>query len=121
MLDKKTNAVLQVLGNFAGNGYSVLDKTQMLKAVPKKFKMDMETFCAIVMFLKENDYIDVKYQDKDSICLSMTIKAQNHFDGLKETEGTKMVGKQFGLLLGCTFLCAFVGAFLAVALYHLIF
>ena len=65
--------------------------------------------------------MDVKYQDKDSICLSVTVKARNHLEGLGETRGAKIVSNQFGLLLVLVGACAFVGAFVATLLAKLIF
>lgn len=121
MLDKKTDAVLQVLNEQAGNGYTVLQKQSLLDLLPPKMGFDMQVFCSIMSFLKEHGYIDVKYHDKETVCLCVTVKTQNHFGGLKETTGTKLVGKQFGLLLVCVGMCAFVGAFLAMVLFQLIF
>ncbi len=121
MLDKKTNAVLQLLNEQAGEGYTVLEKQSLVALLPKKLGLDIEGFCSILSFLKEQGYVDVKYQDKESVCLSVTTKTHNHLEGLKETGGAKLVGKQFSLLLVCVGLCAFVGAFVATFLYNLLF
>ena len=121
MLDKKTETVLQILSENAKDGYTVLKKRSLLELVPQKFQMDMHTFCSILSFLKEQEYIDVKYHDKDSICLCVTAKTRNHLEGLGDTKGAKLVGNQFGLLLTLVSLCAFVGAFLAVLLANLLF
>ncbi len=121
MLDKKTDAVLQSVAKLAGSGYTVLEKQQILQSLPTKYHADMENLCSILSFLKENGYVDVKYQDKESICLAVTVKAQNQMEGLKDTAGAKIVGNQFGLLLGLVCLASFVGAFLAVLLGKILF
>ena len=121
MLDKKTEAVLQVLSEQAKDGYTVLQKQQLIALVPQKYQLDTKTFCATVSFLKEQGYVDVKYQDKDSICLSVTVKAKNHLEGLGETKGAKIVDNQFGQLLVLVGVCSFVGAFVATLLAKLIF
>ena len=121
MLDKRTEAVLQILSEQAKDGYTVLQKQQLLKLLPQKYQLDTKNFCATVSFLKEQGYVDVKYQDKDSICLSVTVKAKNHLEGLGETKGAKIVSNQFGLLLLLVGACAFVGAFVATIVAKLIF
>ena len=121
MLDKKTNAVLELLNDKAGIDYTVLEKHLLLQLLPQKLQLDMQSFCSILSFLKEQGYIDIKYHDQESVCLCVTTKTQNHLGGLKETAGTKLAGKQFGLLLLCVGLCAFVGSFLAMVLFKLIF
>lgn len=121
MLDKNTNTVLMLLSKQAGDGYIVLEKQPLLDALPKKIGLNMQSFCSIVSFLKEQGYVDVKYQDKDTICLCTTTKARNYFDGRKETSGTKLANKQFVSLLLCVGACAFVGAFLAMVLFQLMF
>ena len=121
MLDKKTNAVLQLLSEHAGDGYNVLEKSVLLQHVPAKFALDMHDFCSIISFLKEQKYIDVKYHDKDTICLSVTAKTRNHLEGWKESTGAKLGNKHFGSLLVCVGACAFVGAFIAMLLWQLIF
>lgn len=121
MLDKKTEAVLQVLSEQAKDGYTVLQKQQLIALVPQKYQLDTKTFCSTISFLKEQGYVDVKYQDRDAVCLSVTVKTRNHLEGLGETRGAKIVGNQFGLLLALVGACAFVGAFVASLLAKLIF
>ena len=121
MLDKKTETVLQILAKNAQSGYTVLKKQPLIDLLPAKFSMDAKGFSSVVSFLKDQGYVDVKYQDKDSICLGLTTKARNHLDGLQDTKGAKLVGNQFGLLLALVGVCAFVGAFLAVVVAQWIF
>lgn len=121
MLDKKTNAVLHLLSEQAGEGYNVLEKRALLQQIPEKFALDMHGFCSIISFLKEQKYIDVKYHDKDTICLSVTEKTRNYLQGWKESTGTKLSNNQFVSLLLCVGACAFVGAFVAMLLGQLIF
>lgn len=121
MLDKRTNAVLQLLNEQAGEGYNVLEKRTLLQHVPEKFALDMREFCSVISFLKEQKYIDVKYHDKDTICLSVTAKTRNYLQGWKDTTGAKLGNNQFVSLLLCVGACAFVGAFVAMLLGQLIF
>ena len=69
MLDKKTEAVLQVLSEQAKDGYTVLQKQQLIALVPQKYQLDTKTFCSTISFLKEQGYVDVKYQDGQQLTL----------------------------------------------------
>ena len=114
MLDKKTDAVLTLLTQKVGNGYKVLNKAQLLEDLPKKMDIDMQGLLGIITFLKENEYIDVKYQDKEEICLSITVKAESYVDGEKDlTQKAKITNGQVWLLMLGVFLAAFLGAFAA--------
>lgn len=114
MLDKKTDAVLELLTQKVGNSYKVLSKTQILEDLPQKLGIDMQGLLNIINFLKENEYVDVKYQDKDEVCLTTTVKAESYVEGEKEiTQKAKITNGQVGLLILGVFLAAFFGAFAA--------
>ena len=121
MLDKKTDAVLELLTQKAGNSYKVLNKTQLLDELPQKLGIDMQGLLNIITFLKENEYVDVKYQDKEEICVSTTVKAESYIDGEKDiTQKAKITNGQVWLLMLGVFLAAFFGAFVAILIGKLI-
>ena len=105
MLDKKTDAVLELLTQKAKNSYKVLNKEDLLNELPKKLDIDMQDLQGIITFLKENEYVDVKYQDKEEICIS---SLSWYF-----TQKAKITNGQVGLLILGVFLAAFFGAFIA--------
>ena len=114
MLDRKTDAVLELLTQKAGNSYKVLNKTQLLEELPKKLDLDMQGLMGIITFLKENQYVDVKYQDKEEICLSTTVKAESYVEGEKNiTQKAKITNGQVGILMLGVFLAAFLGTLIA--------
>ncbi|MCH5156483.1 MAG: hypothetical protein J1G02_01235 [Clostridiales bacterium] len=114
MLDKKTDAVLELLTEKVGNSYKVLNKNQLLDQLPKKLGIDMQGLLGIITFLKENEYVDVKYQDKEEICLSTTVKAESYVEGEKNiTQKAKITNGQVGLLMLGVFAAAFLGALIA--------
>lgn len=114
MLDKKTAAVLQLLRNKTENAYKVLDKNQILSDLPSKLKIDAQTLLAIITFLTENEYVSVKYQDKEEICIATTIKADSYLDGEKDLQQkAKLTSSQSVLLFVGVFIAAFLGALLA--------
>ena len=114
MLDKKTEAVLTLLSQKCGNTYKVLDKKQIVEELPAKLGVDVQGLLAIVAFLKENEYVDVKYQDKDEICICCTVKTESYMEGEKDiTQKAKITNGQVGLLFLGVFLAAFVGSLIA--------
>ena len=122
MLDKKTDAVLELLTEKAGNSYKVLNKNQLLDQLPKKLGIDMQGLLGIITFLKENEYVDVKYQDKEEICICTTVKAESYVEGEKNiTQKAKITNGQVGLLMLGVFLSAFLGALVAVIIGNLLF
>lgn len=115
MLDKKSDAVLELLIAKAGKTYKVLNKNQLLDELPKKLHIDMQSLLGIITFLKENEYVDVKYQDKEEICLTTTVKAESYTEGEKNiTQKAKITNGQVGLLFLGVFLAAFLGALAAI-------
>lgn len=115
MLNKKTAAVLSMLADEVGYSYKVVKKQHLLDALPSKYKIDMEELVSIIGFLKENDYLTVKYQDKDEICLILSVKAESYLSGEQEPSmKAKMANGQAWLLVVATFVAAFLGAFAAV-------
>ena len=114
MLDKKSDAVLELLTQKAGNSYKVLNKQQLLDELPQKLKIDLQALLGIITFLKENEYVDVKYQDKEEICICTTIKAESYAEGEKNiTQKAKITNGQVSLLLLGVFFAAFLGTLLA--------
>lgn len=114
MLDKKSDAVLELITAKAGNTYKVLSKSQLVDELPSKLNIDVQSLLNIITFLKENKYVDVKYQDKDEICLSATVKAESYVDGEKDvTPKATITNGQITVLLLAMFVAAFVGTILA--------
>ena len=114
MLDKKTDAVLELLTNKCGNSYKVLEKKQIVAELPKKLNVDVQGLAAIITFLKENEYVDVKYQDKDEICIACTVKAESYAEGEKDMEQkAKITNGQVGVLWIGVFVMAFLGSLIA--------
>ena len=114
MLDKKTDAVLELLTQKAGSSYKVLNKQQILDDLSPKLKIDLQTLLGIITFLKENEYVDVKYQDKEEICICTTVKAESYSEGEKNImQKAKITKGQLSLLLLGVFLAAFLGTLVA--------
>lgn len=121
MLYKKTAAVLEMLSAEVGYSYKVVKKQRLLDAMPRKYRLDEDELVSIIGFLKDSDYLTVKYQDKDEICLVLTVKAESYLSGEQEQSmKTKMANGQAWLLVAATFVAAFLGALFAVLIGKLI-
>lgn len=115
MLDKKTETVLRILTEKVGESYKVMNKKQLLADIPTRFNMDEQSLLATINFLKEDDYLDVKYQDKEEICLAVTVKATSYAENEKNmVERANISAKQTVLLFVGVFFAAFLGALIAV-------
>lgn len=114
MLYKSTAALLKLLRDKTENNYKVLNKNQLLNELPAKYKVDMDGLLAIITFLTDNEYVSVKYQDKEEICIATTIKADSYLDGEKNMQQkAKLTNSQTTLLFVGVFVAAFLGALIA--------
>ncbi len=119
MLDKRSVAILNILRQKVPSGYAVLSKSEIAAELPQKVHADEKMLAKALLFLKENKYIEIKYQDKNEICLSLTAKADSYFFDAPQAERTSLVATQLWILLGGVFLAAFLGALIAVTLMRL--
>ena len=117
MLDKKTATVLNMLATEVGYSYKVVKKQQLVGALPKKYALTEDELVAIIAFLKENEYLTVKYQDQKEICLALSVKAESYLSGEQEPSVKAQMSKgQTWMLVALTFVAAFLGALAAVLL-----
>lgn len=120
MLDKKTDAVLKLIAEKADGNYKVLEKNQILRELPSKLGVDESNLPSIIGFLKDNEYVDVKYQDKDEICICATVKTESYMEGEKDLpQKAKITNGQLGFLLTAMFLASFFGALIATLIGNL--
>ncbi len=122
MLDKKMTMVLKMLSEKVGYGYKVVKKQTLLDCLPQKCKINADTFNSVLTYLKENDYVVVKYQDKEDICLTLTVKAESYLEGEQEVAvKSKIALGQAWVLFAGVFVAAFLGALAAFAIAKLLF
>lgn len=122
MLDKRMTAVLKMLSEKVGYTYKVVKKQALLDSLPAKCKINAEAFKSLLTYLKENDYVVVKYQDKDDVCLTLTSKAESYLEGEQEIAvKSKIAISQAWILFAGVFVAAFLGALAAFAIAKLLF
>lgn len=121
MLDSKTTAVLNVIAENASNGYKILQKAEIISCLPHHCKLTNDELNDIVLFLKENEYIDVKYQDKDQICVCTTQKANAYQTGITDVkQNMSVTKKQYVAFFVLMLVASFVGSMIATFVANLI-
>lgn len=123
MLDERSKIILKYLVNECSEGgYRVIDKTELLNSLPKKYKPDDSTISLCMDYLEKGNYISIKYKDSKMYCVSPLPFARQILENeSNEREKTKKMYKIGSLLYIFVFICAFLGSFLAIILYGLIF
>lgn len=70
MLDAKTTHVLRILQKECpGSNYKVIDKSDIISAMPQNQRLDEDTLEHIITFLERNECIQIKYEDENVYCL----------------------------------------------------
>ena len=105
MLDKKSLALLKTIISQADGGYKVFSIEELCVNMPKQFNMDANEFNDSISVLVEKEFINVKYQDDNEICLLVLNKGRGLFEDLSEEKKEKIKNSHK------YYLSAFAGAF----------
>lgn len=105
MIDKKSLALLKTIINQTDSGYKVFSIEELCLNTPKQFNMDANEFNGCIEILVENEYVSVKYQDDNEICLLVLNKGRALFENLSEEKKERIKNNHK------YYLSAFAGAF----------
>ncbi len=119
MLDKKTAIALTVLNKLCQDEtYKVIDFNTLINNFPKRLNMQKEQLDQSLEYLQTGEYIDLKYSENDTYCLTVLPKGRII---LEDNGREKKTFSRFNQLLLLTTLTsgimAFLGAFLAIMLF----
>ncbi len=119
MLDKKTSITLKVLNLICEDDvYKVVDYDNLISHFPKKVKCSKEMLEDSLNYLKAGQYIDIKYSQDDTYCLTVMPKGKLI---LEDTDRDINAMSRFTKILLVTALTsgimAFLGGFLAIMLF----
>ena len=64
-------AILQVLGQRASGGYTIIELEEILMALPMDVNIQKSKLKEVLQQLKEEGYISIKYLDNESCCLTL--------------------------------------------------
>ena len=118
MLDERTFALLDIINFECGSGgYKVFFIKDLISSFPKHLLIDEEQILECIEVLANHQYISVKYQDQNEICLSSLVKgrleSENRLD--EKIQALEINKRHFlfsflGAILGgfCAFLLALI-------------
>lgn len=118
MLDKKTTAVLKVLGKIGeDSAYKVITVDEVLTALPSRSQYDNDSIKQTIEYLCKQEFIVLKFEEDVTFCYSLLPKARIYL----EQEGTKNKVKKQHLPYSWIWLnmlaCA-VGSFIASFVFY---
>lgn len=77
MLDYRTLSLLDIINsNCQSGGYKVFLINDLISAMPSAFKVDEQVILDCLEALKNHQYVSIKYQDDDEVCLLPLIKGK---------------------------------------------
>lgn len=122
MLDLRSKIVLKYLVKECNEGsYKVIDTDDIVLCLPKKVKPDREVVFQIIKHLENGEYLSVKYSDDEQYCLCPLPFGRQFIENDEIQTKNRKILKKLGMKNNIiTFLCAFLGAFLAILFYNLI-
>lgn len=81
MLDKRTSSVLNSINKMCEEGtYKVLEAEELIKSLPVKFVIEADGLRQMINYLKEREYINIKYSDDTVYCLCPLPKGRLYFE-----------------------------------------
>ncbi len=91
MLDHRTLYLLDIINsNCQSGGYKVFLIKDLITAMPSAFSADEQVLLECLETLKNHQYISIKYQDDNEVCLLPLIKAKIETEDRIEKEIEKM-------------------------------
>ena len=119
MLDRKTDIILNILSNSSNGDYKVLEIAYIIERLPQKYaSTTYDEISNILKYLKDLEYIDIKYFDESEVCFVVLPKSKIYEENLLED---KKLNRKIALVLLMSGIvsgvCGFCGAFLS----HILF
>lgn len=113
-MDKRKLKLLKFLLNHCDSGYKVLDISKIFLTI-KKYKNNFNELSSDIEFLGKRKYIDVKYLDESSLCVSILDNSHILQENLRSD---RSVSRKYMISLLTNMIVsgvmAFIGAFLAI-------
>lgn len=117
-MDKKKINLLKYLSKNCTDTYKVLETNKVLSSL-KKYKGDYDCLKKDVEYFAKRRYIDLKYFDEDSICVSLQDNLHILEENLKVEENLSKKFVSMLTIFSCiSCITAFLGAFLALLIFR---
>ncbi len=123
MLDKMSKEVLRFLLEFCKDGsFQVLEYEEIIKSLSSNYNLDREGIMQILKHLNSLEYIIIKYNDDNVVCLSTLPFGRQYIESEEEKKKNilKMKNMARGAFISALF-AALIGAFLGTLIYNIIF
>ncbi|MCL2176599.1 MAG: hypothetical protein FWB72_01405 [Firmicutes bacterium] len=119
MLDKKTFAMLETIINLCGDSsHKIIEVDDIVKAFPKKFKIDAQVAKILVNYLIERDYLECKYKDENSFSLMPLPKGRLYSEKEREEKRQK---RSYIYVALFAIIGSVIGGFIGTVLANLLF
>lgn len=117
-MDKRKLILLKYLLENCGDGYKVLNTADVITAVGK-YRGDYEQFETDIYAIKSLGYIDLKYIDRENLCLSISDNSHVFEENMKIQRVSRRSNRTFIIMnMILSGLMAFVGAFIACMIFR---
>lgn len=118
MLDIKSNLVLKILKKEChGQEYKIIEKTDIIYALPVKYRVSEEALDHIITYLERSECIHVKYDDENVYCLCILPYGEQINENDKADKKKK--NKNITIII-LTFISALLGGIIGSIISHLI-
>lgn len=90
MLDKRSEALLNIINRECNEGsYKVIEVDDLIRLMPSKYKADFDMINQLMGYLRNGEYISIKYCDKEVYCVSPLPRGRRIFEIEQEEEREK--------------------------------
>lgn len=111
MLDKRTSVLLNGINELCTEGsFKIVEEQELVSLFPKKYAMDGDGVRRMLVYLKDNRYIELKYADEGVYCLCPLPEGRLYFERAREQRSDTFRRRRDIVLM--TAIGAFAGAFL---------
>ena len=118
MLDKKTTAVLKVLGKMGEDcAYKVVTVDEILSSLTSRNQYDNDSVKQIIEYLCKQEYVVLKFKEDSTFCYSLLPKARIYLEQENSKVKVKKQRLPYGWLALCMMTCL-VGSFMANLLFY---
>ena len=118
MLDKRTSTLLKYIVSCCETGtYTIISISDMINIFEKKYKIDSIAIGQMLTYLKDREYLDIKYGDEKCYCVCPLPKARIDYENTQNIQkNNKKIEKIAFFCVILSFLLGFLGSFLGVVL-----
>lgn len=118
MLDKKTTAVLKVLGKLGEDcAYKVVTVEEIISALSSRNQYDADSVKQIIEYLCKQEYVVLKFEEDSTFCYSLLPKARIYLEQNSASAKPKKQQLPYGWLFLCLIMSG-IGAFVSNLLFY---